>query len=330
MTRRPVVIAHRGASAERPEHTASAYRLAIAQGADAVEPDLVLTRDGALIVRHECELSDTTDIASRPEFAARRTTKAIDGRERTGWFSEDFTLAEVKTLRSRERLAHLRPASVAFDGQEEVLTFEELLDLVAEEGARVGRTIGMYAEIKHARHFDELGLSHDGPMLRALEARGHRDAASPVLLQSFEVGNLKRLAGRTGLRLVQLVAPFKGPPDLPGASYAQMMTDAGLAAIARYAHAISVEKTLVVPRAEGGASATPTDLVARAHRAGLAINVWTFRPENVFLPMELRAGEDPATHGGVDAELRQYAALGLDGAFCDAPGRACAALDNAL
>jgi len=329
MIGKPIVIAHRGASGERPEHTATAYRLAIAQGADAVEPDLVPTRDGVLVCRHENELSGTTDIAARPEFAGRRTSKTIEGREHAGWFSEDFTLAELKTLRCRERLPQLRPASAAFDGAEPMLTFDELLDLLAEEGARVRREIAVYAEIKHAAYFDSIGLSHDVPMLAAFEARGWRDAMAPVLLQSFEVGNLERLAQKTRVRCVQLLAPFGGPPDRPGLKYADMLGDEGLARIARYAQAISVEKSMIVPRAPDGASLAPTDFVPRAHRAGLAINAWTFRPENMFLPTERRSGADPAAHGDLAAELRQHFALGLDGAFCDFPGAGVAARDGA-
>jgi glycerophosphoryl diester phosphodiesterase len=326
--RTPVVIAHRGASGERPEHTASAYRLAIAQGADAAEPDLVLSRDGVLVIRHEGELSGTTDVAMHAAFADRKTTKTIDGREQAGWFAEDFTLAELKALRCRERLPHLRPASAAHDGAEPMLTFDDLLDLVGEEGRRVGRTIGVYAEIKHAGHYDALGLSHDLALLAALRARGLETAAAPVFLQSFEIANLRRLAQRTRVRLVQLIAPFGGPPDAPDVRYAQMLTDAGLAAIAGYAQAISVEKSLVVPRAPDRSSLAATDLIARAHGAGLAINAWTFRPENMFLPAELRAGDDPAMHGDFTAELRQHFALGLDGAFCDFPASAVAARDG--
>lgn len=318
---RPVVIAHRGASGERPEHSASAYRLALAQGADAVEPDLVPTRDGVLICRHENELSETTDISAHAAFAARRTTKTIDGREVTGWFSEDFTLAEIRTLRCRERLPDLRPASAAWNDREPVLTFDDLLDIVAAAGRRVE----VYAEIKHAKYFDDLGLSHDGPLLATLEARGFRDARAPVLLQSFEVGNLQRLAMATGVRLVQLVAPWGGPPDRPGTTFADMMRDGGLADIARYAAAISVEKTLVFPRTPDGGSAPATDLVARAHAAGLGVNVWTFRPENRFLPTGLRRGDDPAAHGDLAAELRQFYAQGVDGVFCDFPAAAVAA-----
>lgn len=324
-TARPVVIAHRGASGERPEHTASAYRLAIAQGADAVEPDLVLSKDGVLMVRHEGELGGTTDVAGHAAFADRRTTKIIDGRAQEGWFAEDFTLTELKTLRCRERLPHLRPASAAHDGEQQILTFDELLDLLAA----AGRPIGLYAEIKHAAHYDSLGLSHDAPLLASLRKHGLDDPAAPVWLQSFEVGNLRRLAGATRTRLVQLVAPYGGPPDTQDRTYARMLERDGLAEIATYAQAISVEKSLIVPRSADGAALAPSDLVARAHDAALAINAWTYRPENMFLPRDLRRGEEPAVHGDFAAELRQHFALGLDGAFCDYPAAAVAVRDGA-
>jgi glycerophosphoryl diester phosphodiesterase len=318
----PVIIAHRGASGERPEHTASAYRLAIAQGADAVEPDLVVSKDGVLIVRHEGELSGTTDVAAHAAFAARRKTKIVDGRTQEGWFAEDFTLAELKTLRCRERLPHLRPASAAHDGGEPILTFDELLDLLGE----AGRPIGLYAEIKHAAHYDALGLSHDAPLLAALRARGMDRPGAPVWLQSFEVGNLKRLAHTAKARLVQLVAPFGGPPDARDTTYEDMLEYDGLEEVSGYAHAISVEKSLIGPPKARG---FPDNLIQRAHRCGLAINAWTYRPENFFLPAELRAGADPAAHGDLAAELRQHFALGLDGAFCDFPALAVAARDGA-
>lgn len=325
----PVIIAHRGASGERPEHTDSAYRLALAQGADAVEPDLVLSRDGVLIIRHENEISGTTDVATHAAFADRHRTKVVDGREHAGWFTEDFTLAELKTLRCRERLPHLRQESATHDGEEPILTFEELLGLLAQEGARRGRPVGLYAEIKHASYFDALGLSHDGPLIAALETFALASEASPVVLQSFEVGNLKRLARTCPVRRVQLVAPWGAPPDGTAVTYADMIGDRGLADVARYAHEISVEKGMVVPRGADGVSLAPGDLVARAHNSGLRINAWTYRPENLFLPAQLRRGEDPAVHGDLAAELRQHFALGLDGAFCDFPAAGVAARDGA-
>ncbi len=322
---KPIVIAHRGASGERPEHTGSAYSRAILQGADYIEPDLVLTRDGVLVCRHENEISGTTDVAQRTEFAARRTTKVIDGESITGWFTEDFTLAEMKILRCRERLPQLRPANTAFDGSEAIPTFDEVLDIAAA----AGRPVGVYPETKHPAYFDSLGLSHDGPLLAALARRGFTTADAPVFIQSFEVGNLERLAGGTGVRLVQLASGAGGPADRPGLRYADMLGDAGLAAIGRYAHGIGVEKALVVPRTAEGASGPPTDLIARAHAAGLLVHAWTYRAENHFLPAELRRGGTPVDHGDLAAEIRQHLALGLDGLFCDFPAIAVAARDGA-
>ena len=323
--REPVIIAHRGASGERPEHTMMAYRLAIAQGADCIEPDLVPTKDGVLVCRHENDISGTTDIANHPEFASRRTTKTVDGVVLTGWFTEDFTLAELKTLRCRERLPQLRPANTAYDGQEPIVTFGELLDLTIDESHRLGRVIGLYPEIKHASYFDRLGLSHDKPLLDALRARGLTTAEAPVFIQSFETDNLRRLANQTDVRRVQLVAPAGAPFNQPELTYAAMLTNTGLTRIQTYAQAISVEKSLLLPRDAAGRSTAPTDLIARAHEAGLKINAWTFRAENTFLPLELRRGADPAAHGDMVEELRTLFARGLDGAFCDFPALGIAA-----
>jgi glycerophosphoryl diester phosphodiesterase len=321
----PVVIAHRGASADRPEHTLAAYRLAIAQGADFIEPDLVLTKDGVLVARHENEISETTDVAVRPEFAARRATKQIDGQPVTGWFTEDFTLAELKTLRARERLPQLRPANAAFDGQEEIPTFAEVIALAQAEGARLGRPIGVYPETKHPTYFEGLGLSFDGPLIAALEAAGWNRADAPVFVQSFEVGNLQRLAGRTRVRLVQLLAAAGGPFDRPQTPYAAMATPEGLAAIARYAAGVGPQKDLLIPRTAEGRLSAPTELAAQARAAGLIVHPWTFRPENFFLPLERRRGASPTDRGDGAGEIAAFLALGVDGVFTDHPADAVAA-----
>ena len=310
----PLVIAHRGASGERPEHTLAAYALAIDQGADFIEPDLVMTKDGVLVARHENEISGTTDVASKPEFAARRTTKTIDGQAVSGWFTEDFTLAELKTLRARERLPAMRKGNTAYDGQFDVPTFDEVIALAK------ARRVGVYPEIKHGQYFASINLCLEAPLLAALQTAGWTAKAHPVFIQSFEVANLQRLRKKTTLRLVQLMAASGGPADRPGMAYAAMATPAGLKAIARYADAIGVEKALVVPRDTSGASATPTTLIADAHRAGLKVHAWTFRAENAFLPAELRRGTDAATHGDLATELRTFYALGIDGVFSDHPG----------
>ncbi|WP_412068264.1 glycerophosphodiester phosphodiesterase family protein [Rubrivirga sp. IMCC43871] len=317
-----LVIAHRGASAYRPEHTLAAYTLAVEQGADVIEPDLVMTRDGVLVARHENEISETTDIADRPEFAERRTTKTIDGIETAGWFTEDLTVAELKTLRAVERLPDLRPASAAFDGRFEIPTFDEILALAARLGAERGRPVGLYPETKHPTYFRRIGLPLETPLVAALHASRYTAPEAPVWIQSFEVGNLELLRGMTRLRLVQLAMPGASPADRPERSYGEMMTPDGLATVATYADAIGVAKAMVLDPE----SLAPSSLAADAHAAGLAVHVWTLRPENVFLPTPLRSGDDPAAHGDLGAEARALVEAGVDGLFADAPGRVVAAL----
>jgi glycerophosphoryl diester phosphodiesterase len=311
----PIVIAHRGASADRPEHTLTAYKLAIEQGADFIEPDLVATKDGQLVARHENEISGTTDVGDRPEFASRRTSRTIDGLKTEGWFTEDFTLAELKTLRARERLPQLR--GTAHDGQDQVPTFDEILALVKAEEARTGRRIGLYPETKHPSYFRDIGLPLEEPLLAALSRAGYAQATDPVFIQSFEAGNLERLRPRTKLRLIQLMASEGGPPDQPETSYAKMRSPAGLKALARFVDGIGVEKPLVIPRTADGRLAAPTSLVADAHTAGLKVHVWTFRPENYFLPAGLRSGEDPMARGDAANEIRAFLEAGVDGVFSD-------------
>lgn len=321
--RRPIVIAHRGASALRPEHTLSAYRLAVAQGADFVEPDLVLSKDGVLVCRHENEIAGTTDVGARPEFADRRRDKIIDGERFSGWFTEDFTLAELKTLRARERLPELRPQSAAHDGEDQIPTFAEVLELVAQLSAETGRAIGVYPETKHPLYFRELLGPMELPLLADLHAlRGPKRAwfggagGLPVFIQSFEAENLKFLRTLTALPLVQLISA-QGRPAGPGPSYAEMITDAGLREIATYAQGIGVEKSLVLPRDSAGRSLGGSDLVRRAHAARLIVHAWTFRPENTFLPTERR--DENAPWGDHLGELGAAYATGLDGVFADLP-----------
>jgi glycerophosphoryl diester phosphodiesterase len=329
---RPLVIAHRGASGERPEHTLEAYRLGIEQGADYVEPDLVATKDGVLVCRHENEISGTTDVASRAEFAARRATKMIDGVPATGWFSEDFTLAELKTLRARERLPQLR--GTAFDGRFAVPSFDELLELVAGVNARPerkGRPLGVYPETKHPSYFDGLGLGIERPLVEALRRHGFDRADAPVFVQSFEVGNLRRLAGLTRVPLVQLVEPAGRPWDFTLArvarSYADMLRPEGLREVASYARAIGAHKDLVLPRDASGRLGEATSLVSDAHAAGLLVHVFTLRAENQFLPAQLRRGADPAARGDLAAEATLFLRAGVDGLFTDHPAVGVAARD---
>lgn len=308
---RPLVIAHRGASGHRPEHTLAAYALAIDMGADYIEPDLVITRDSVLVARHENEIGGTTDVERR--YPERRIAKTIDGARIEGWFTEDFTLAELKTLRTRERIAS---RSKAHDGEDQIATFEEILDVVAQRSRATGRRIGIYPETKHSSYFRALGLPLEERLLAALARRGLTTKASPVFIQSFEVANLRVLRERTGVRLVQLIGATGAPPDASlladvPRDVASMITPAGLAAIARYAHAVGVEKSLVQPILPDGTLGAPTSLVADAHRAGLEVHVWTLRSDPAFLP---------AAYGGdAAAEWRRFAALGVDGMFGDFP-----------
>jgi len=321
---RPLVIAHRGASGERPEHTLMSYALAAEQGADFIEPDLVMTRDAVLVCRHENEISETTDVAARPEFRGRRTIKSIDGKFVTGWFTEDFTLAELRTLRARERLPQVRPANTAFDGQQAVPTFEEVLGLAARASQERGRAVGVYPELKHPTYFAALGLPMEGALVTALERYGVNRADAPVFVQCFEVAPLQALRRLTAAPLVQLVAREGGPFDraASGARYADMLTPAGLAETAAYAQGLGAEKTLLIPRDGEGRSLAPTRLVTDAHAAGLKVHPWTFRSENQFLPLELRSGADPRDRGDYTAEYAAFFALGVDAVFSDHPADA--------
>ncbi|MEK6636931.1 MAG: glycerophosphodiester phosphodiesterase [Pseudomonadota bacterium] len=325
----PILIAHRGASGERPEHTLASYQLAIDQGADFIEPDLVLTKDGILVARHENEISETTDVSVRAEFAARKTTKAIDGEAKSGWFTEDFTLAELKTLRAKERLPQLRPANMAYDGQFDVPTFDEILELIKVNEAKIKRRIGVYPETKHPTYFTQIGLPHEGVLLASLTRFGYGKRDDLVFIQSFEVGNLKALHGKTKLRLIQLIDAEGGPADAPTVRYADIITLEGLKAVAKYADGIGPNKALVIPRDANGALGTPTMLVRNAHAAGLAVHPWTFRRENYFLPTGQKAGADPTTPGNLAAEIGAFVVAGVDGLFSDNSAEARAALTPA-
>lgn len=330
----PIVIAHRGASGYVPEHTLASYFLALQAGADYIEPDLVMTSDGVLIARHENEIGGTTDIAARREFAERRTQRVVDGVSLEGWFSEDFTLAELKLLRVRERIPELRPANTRFDGQFEIATLEEILLLVrgveAQRAARARQLgmpapapIGLYPETKHPSYFAGRGLAMEGPLVATLARHGYVGRAAPVWLQSFETGNLRALGTLTELRRVQLLEADGAPYDLvvrgDSRTYADLITPAGLAGIAGYAQAIGPNKSLIIPRRTDERLAAPTTLVNDAHAQGLEVHPWTFRAENAFLPREFRRGSAAAERGELAAELRAYLACGIDGFFTDQP-----------
>lgn len=307
-----LIIAHRGASGERPEHTRAAYELAVAQGADFIEPDLVMTRDGVLVVRHENEIGGTTDVASHSEFADRRVTKTIDGQTVTGWFTEDFTLAELMTLRARERLPELR--GTAFDEQQPILTFEQVLEIAREATARTGRTIGVAPELKHPAYFAGIGLPMEDAFVAVLERRGLTGADAPVLVQCFEVGPLERISHRIDTPLLQLMARDGGPADRPELTYTAMATPEGLARVRTYAGWIGADTAMIEPR-----PGEPTALITEAHAAGLKVAAWTFRAENAFLPEGDRIGDGPAAHGRITGRVARFAGYGLDAAFMDQP-----------
>lgn len=335
----PIVIGHRGACGYVPEHTLVSYFLAAQQGVDYLEPDLVMTRDGVLVARHENEIGGTTDVALHPEFAERKASKSVDGTAVEGWFTEDFTLAELKTLRARERIPQLRPANTRFDGQFEIPTFEEVLavaqalnqqrvEMARQAGVRSGqeqarpKRIGVYPETKHPSYFAALNLAMEAPLLDALERWDFAGPDSPVFIQSFEVANLEELRRRTHLPLVQLIEAQGQPYDFTlrgdARTYADLTTPVGLAAIAEYADAIGVNKLLIIPRNADETLAEPTALVGDAHAHGLRVHGWTFRAENQFLPRDLRSGE-PTGLGNMAAEVQAYLRAGMDGFFTDHP-----------
>ena len=328
-----LVIGHRGASALRPEHTLASYAQAIDDGADAIEPDLVVTRDGVLVARHENELSGTTDVAAQPEFAGRRATRLIDNVRTTGWFTEDFTLAELQTLRARERLPRNRPASAAFDGQFGVPTFQAIIDLAKARSRSTGRTIALYPELKHPSHFRAIQLPLEQRLVDALHANGYRGQEAPVFIQSFEVSSLKALRKLTDVRLVQLLAARGQPEDFrlagDGRTYASLATAAGLREVARYADGIGPEKSLVIARTAQNTLGTPGPLVTDAHTAGLQVHPYTFRPENPFLPADLRGANaaSPSERGDLAAEITAFLQAGVDGFFTDDPAIGRAAVD---
>lgn len=339
---KPVLIGHRGASALRPEHTLAAYQQAIDDGADIIEPDLVITKDGVLVARHENAIAilnadgsvkeATTNVAERPEFASRRATKTIDGQAITGWFVEDFTLAELKTLRARERIPAIRPANARYNDQFEIPTLQEVIDLAKAQTARTGRTIGIYPETKHPTYFQSIGLPLEAPLLATLEKNGWNHAGAPVFVQSFEVANLRAIRARSSVRLVQLVAGSGKPYDFVARgdrrSYADLVTPAGLAEIATYAQGLGPARGMVIPVVQG-ALAQPTALVAQAHAAGLVVHPWTLRPENAFLPARLRKEPvaDATRRGDARAEMDAFLATGIDGIFTDDPAVGRAAID---
>ena len=320
--RAPLIIGHRGASGYRPEHTRAAYELAFALGADAVEPDIVATKDGVLVLRHENEISGTTDVASRPEFAARRTTKVIDGTSLSGWFTEDFTWPELSTLRAIERLPAVRPDAATFDGIYGILRLRDLLAIIDAESARQGRELVLVAEIKHATYFESIGLPLDA--LFAAEIEGWATATN-LIVESFEQTVLGKIRTR-GVpgRYVFLAEASGAPADLvarlgaAAPSYADHLTDEGLALLAESVDGISVDKALILSGGE--------ELVVRAHASGLTVFTWTLRAENAFLAEGSRRGSSPGAYGDWLGEFRAIIGTGVDGVFADQPDLVVATL----
>ena len=311
-----LVIAHRGASGERPEHTLASYERAIDEGADFIEPDLVVTKDLVLVARHETEMGGTTDVADHPEFTERRRSKEVDGKLINGWFVEDFTLAELRTLRARERLPGVRPANARYDGLWQVPTFAEIMTLVKAKEADSGRRIGVYPELKHPNFLlQNGGIDSVALLVAALKQAGLDQPGGRVIVQCFEVEPLKRLHKLLpAVRLMQLVGVDGTPADGPGYDFAAMIRPAGLAEIATYAAVLGPDLRLLF-QADG----VPTGLVPAAHAAGLQVHGWALRKENVFLPPPFKRGSDPNAAGDVTGLVATLRAAGLDGVFTDDP-----------
>lgn len=333
---RPIVIAHRGASGYVPEHTLAAYAMAILQGADFIEPDLVITKDGHLIARHDNALDLTTDVSSRPEFAGRKATKTVDGVVVTGWFSEDFTLEEIKQLRAIERIPGVRPANTRFDGQFEIPTLQEVIDLAQAYEKFLGYRIGLYPEIKHPTYFDRLGLPLEEPLVRVLRRNGYEGRNKRVFIQSFEINNLRKLKSMTRIPLVQLLWIEGKPYDVEAGggslTYEQMATPAGLAQIASYAQGVGPEKRFIIPLDSAGNldPSRATQFVQHAHAVRLQVHPYTFCSENVFLPTNFRSSSDPNALGDGDGEIKTFLRTGIDGFFTDHTDRGIVARDAFL
>ena len=311
-----LVIAHRGASGERPEHTLASYERAIDQGADYIEPDLVVTRDLVLVARHENEIGETTDVADRPEFADRKKTKDIEGQLVSGWFAEDFTLAELRTLRAKERMSALRPENAKFDGLYQVPTFAEIIALKRAKEAETGRRIGLYPELKHPTWLlQQTGIDTVDLLVRQLREEGLDGADADVFVQVFDVTPLQRLDRMIDTPLILLIRPEGGPFDEPGMTWAGIMTPTGLAELATYADGIGPYMGHVL-----NDDGTPTDLVSDAHAAGLKVHPWTVRKENVFLPASLRSDASENGVGNMVGLVKLLEAAGVDGYFTDDPG----------
>lgn len=320
----PTVIAHRGASGYRPEHTIGAYQLALDMGAHVIEQDLVPTKDGHLVCRHENDITGTTDVASRAEFASRKTTRTVDGVRLTGWFTEDFTLAELKTLRATERIPATRQENTLYDGRWAVPTFEEVLRWAEREGRRRGRPVWLHVETKHPTYFRKLGLGLEEPLAGLLRRYGRDRHDSPAFLQSFEPGSMQRMARLVSSpRVVLLSGAATRPWDFVEAgdprTVADLIRPEGLEWIASFAQGLGPTLDLIIPKDAEGRLTRPTTLVRDAHARGLILHPYTMRNENTFLPADFRRGTDPHAYGDVFGAYRAYFATGIDGIFTDNP-----------
>ncbi|AOI73247.1 glycerophosphodiester phosphodiesterase [Burkholderia ubonensis] len=334
------VVGHRGASALRPEHTLASYRKAIEDGADVIEPDLVSTRDGVLVARHENEISGTTNVSTLPQFASRKATKTIDGVQLTGWFTEDFTLAELKTLRARERIPQFRPANTAYNDQYEIPTFDEIVALAKQMSAQVGRTIHLYPETKHPTYFQSIGLPLEDRLVDALQKDPYTARTATIYIQSFEVANLKAIRNRIGSsqpnwKLVQLMDDAaQRPYDFVKANdkrtYGDLSTRDGMREIATYANGVGPYKASIIAVGADGTLQQPTPYVRYAHEAGLVVHPYTFRPENNFLPASLKDGGAASVRNtaGSVREIQAYLRAGIDGFFTDDPAVGRTAVDT--
>ncbi|MFJ6699640.1 glycerophosphodiester phosphodiesterase [Streptomyces sp. NPDC091272] len=323
----PTVVAHRGASGHRPEHTLGSYQLALDMGADVIEQDLVPTKDGHLVCRHENDITGTTDVAVHPEFASRRTTKKVDGVALTGWFTEDFTLAELKTLRAKERIPAVRQENTLYDGRWQVPTFEEVLRWAEKAGRERGRPVWLHVETKHPSYFRGLGLGLEEPLARLLRRYGRHKADSPTFVQSFEPSSMQRMAKLVaGPRVVLLGGAADRPWDFTQSgdprTVADLVTPEGLKWISGFAQGIGPTLDLVVPRDAAGRLGRPTTLVRDAHARGLVLHPYTMRNENSFLPADFRRGTDPTAYGDAFGAFAAYFATGIDGIFSDQPDTA--------
>ncbi|PAJ77087.1 glycerophosphodiester phosphodiesterase [Burkholderia ubonensis] len=334
------VVGHRGASALRPEHTLASYRKAIEDGADVIEPDLVSTRDGVLVARHENEISGTTNVSTLPQFASRKATKTIDGVPLTGWFTEDFTLAELKTLRARERIPQFRPANTAYNDQYEIPTFDEIVALAKQMSAQVGRTIHLYPETKHPTYFQSIGLPLEDRLVDALQKDPYTARTATIYIQSFEVANLKAIRNRIGSsqpnwKLVQLMDDAaQRPYDFVKANdkrtYGDLSTRDGMREVATYANGVGPYKASIIAVGADGTLQQPTSYVRYAHEAGLVVHPYTFRPENNFLPASLKDGGAASARNtaGSVREIQAYLRAGIDGFFTDDPAVGRTAVDT--